>query len=373
LRKLLKGALVLVLAIILSVVALVASLWSGHYINVTLPAPSGPFEVSRVLETWSDDHRADPLFPERRTELVVWIWYPSTGSADRKPAEYRPAHWRRQMPNGVMGTLLWRDISRVHPHSVMDGPLSPKQTRYPVVILRAGAGALTVQYTTLAEELASHGYVVVGFDAPYRTGIVVFPDGRVVTRPPSLNPETMSPEAAERLATGLLAAWVSDIGFVVDRLASSRFGSRLELQKVGVVGHSLGGASAAQFCHDDSRCGAGVDMDGRLFGSVVREGLQRPFMFLLSDHGKAADPLGPRITAEIQSVYDRLPPDRRMKLTLRGANHFTFSDQWLVGNPVVVRILRLVGFLELEPRQGLMAAGESVRRFLDAHLKNAAR
>jgi len=44
-------------------------------------------------------------------------------------------------------------------------------------------------YSTLAEDLASHGYVVVGFDAPYRTGVVVFPDGRVIRETPENNPE----------------------------------------------------------------------------------------------------------------------------------------------------------------------------------------
>src|SRR5437867_3609123 len=73
--------------------------------------------------------------------------------------------------------------------------------------------------TTVAEELASHGYVVVGFDAPGRTGVVVFPDGRIVERSPENNPETVSSEA-ERvdIATKLQTAWVRDVGFVVDRL-----------------------------------------------------------------------------------------------------------------------------------------------------------
>ena len=54
------------------------------------------------------------------------------------------------------------------------------------------------------------------------------------------------------------------------------FRGRLDLDKIGAVGHSLGGASAAQFCHDDARCAAGVDMDGRLFGTVVTEGAPAP-------------------------------------------------------------------------------------------------
>ena len=381
-KRILKGAFALAVASILGLVSLFTLLWVEHDTNLTLPAPSGPFVVSRVAETWTDDHRADSLVesPGRRTELVVWIWYPSTRSPNQKTAEYLPAGWRGELARrqGVLlSTFLTRDLSLVHPHSVMDGTLSPEQSHYPVVILRAGLGALTTQYTTLAEDLASHGYVVVGFDAPYRTGIVVFPDGRVVTRPSSLNPETLTGEAQERLVTKLLTAWVGDIGFVVDRLqqlnasAANRFGGRLDLQKVGVVGHSLGGASAAQFCHEDVRCGAGIDMDGALHGSVVREGIQRPFMFLLSDHGDSLGPADRQILADMRAVYDRLPRRSRMGLLIRGANHFTCSDQLLIRNQAVVRMLCLAGALELEPRRGLMVTGESVRRFLDVHLKGA--
>src|SRR5262249_29689498 len=157
-----------------------------------------------------------------------------------------------------------------------------------------------------------------------------------VTRPPNLNPETLSAGERERLAARLLAAWVSDTGFVIDRLnqlngsPSSRFNGRLDIQKIGVVGHSMGGATAAQVCCEDARCRTGIDMDGRLFGSVIERGLQQPFMFVGSDHGDTRDPVDLRIAAEIQSVYDRLPVDGRLKLSIRGANHFSFADHLLL-------------------------------------------
>jgi predicted dienelactone hydrolase len=170
---------------------------------------------------------------------------------------------------------------------------------------------------------------------------------------------------------------VSDIGFVADRLeqlnasAASPFAGRLDVQKIGIVGHSLGGASAAQFCHDDPRCGAGVDMDGLLLGSVVRDAFQRPFMFLFSDHGNAQGPADRRIAADIRSVYDRLPPDSRTAFVLRGANHFTFSDQFLIRPQALVRLLRLARLFTLEPRRGLSVTAAAVRGFLDVYLKGA--
>src|SRR5205823_1974481 len=133
-------------------------------------------------------------------------------------------------------------------------------------------------------DLASHGYVVVGFDAPYRTGQVVFPDGRVIARRPENNPELLSGADLARLADKLLAAWTADIAFVLDQLArlnssdsSSKFKGRLDMTRVGVFGHSLGGATAAQFCGQDSRCRAGIDVDGSLHGVVIQAGIHKPF------------------------------------------------------------------------------------------------
>jgi dienelactone hydrolase len=189
-------------------------------------------------------------------------------------------------------SLLARDASKVHGHSFRDVAVSRQQRSYPVVIMRAGASSEVTNYSTLAEDLASHGYVVVGLDAPYRTGRVVFPDGRVIGRTPENNPELYSGQAFYRVANKLLAAWTADIGFVLDRLArlnasdaSGKFRGRLDLTRVGVFGHSFGGAQAAQFYHEDPRCKAGIDVDGAPLGSVIQAGIHKPFMFLLSGHG----------------------------------------------------------------------------------------
>ena len=141
--------------------------------------------------------------------------------------------------------------------------------------------------------------MVVGFDAPYRTGRTVFPDGRVIDRRPENNPELCAEKDVSQQAdcmAKLVAAWTADTDYVLDRLErltdsdpSGKFTRRLDMTRVGVFGHSLGGAIAAQFCHDDARCRAGIDIDGQPFGSVVKSGLRRPFMFLLADHHGTSD------------------------------------------------------------------------------------
>jgi predicted dienelactone hydrolase len=239
-----------------------------------------------------------------------------------------------------------------------------------------------VNYSTLAEDLASHGYVVVGFDAPYRTSVVVFPDGRVMRRTPENNPELCA-EKAQALQDGcvskLLTAWTGDIAFALDRLArlnasdpSGRFTGRLNMTRIGVFGHSFGGATAAQFCHDDARCKAGIDVDGQPFGSVVHSGIPRPFMFLLSDHGNESDPVSRQIGANIQSIYDRLPPDGRLRIAIRGANHFLFSDDGaLLKSHILLRVLRMLGIVGIDGRRQLAITTYCIDSFFDAYLKGS--
>jgi dienelactone hydrolase len=387
-RRIFRSFALLAALGVLGVVVLFGSLWLEHRIETTLPIPTGSFAVGRATYVWADDATPDMLAPVPGTkrELLAWVWYPA--AAGQSPAtmdDYLPAPWRAAIERD-RGTLidkfLTRDLSRVHAHSIRNADVSPRQRSYPVAIMRGGASAGVTNYSTLAEDLASHGYVVVGFDAPYRTSVVVFPDGRVMRRTPENNPERClelrNPEQAGCVSK-LLSAWTADIAFALDRLArlngsdaSGRLTGRLDLTRVGVFGHSFGGATAAQFCHEDSRCKAGIDLDGAPFGSVVREGLHQPFMFVLSDQIHSSDPETRQVLANIQSIYDRLPPDGRLRILIRGANHFLFSDDGgLLKSHIVLGTLRMAGITGIYGRRQLAVTAYCVHRFFDAYLKGA--
>jgi predicted dienelactone hydrolase len=178
----------------------------------------------------------------------------------------------------------------------------------------------------------------------------------------------------------LLTAWTADIGFVLDRLErlntsdpSGKFTGRLDMTRVGVFGHSFGGAQAAQFCSQDSRCKAGIDVDGSLHGSVIQAGIHKPFMFLLSGYGDfSSDSETRQIKADIQSVYERLPADARLRIVIRGANHFTFTDDGaLLKSHILLGIFRGLGKLGIDGRRQLAITSYCVHSFFDAYLKGA--
>lgn len=277
-----------------------------------------------------------------------------------------------------MRSLFKRDPTVVRTHSVTDAAISPQRRDYPVVILRAGGSALTTDFTALAEELASHGFIVVGFDAPYRSFVFVCPDGRVVARSSAFNVENANGNLGDPVIGKLLGMWTSDTRFVVDQLErlnaepSGEFAGRIDLQRLGIVGHSFGGATALEFCHDDPRCKSAVDLDGIPFGAVVHDGMAKPVMFLLSDHHREiSDPSSREVLARIDSIYDRLPPDDRFYAVIQTANHFSFSDQILLNSQVVIRVLRLAGLGALDGRRGLAISADYVCAFFDVHLNGA--
>lgn len=364
--------------------ALLAALLLEHRTEIALPMPTGPFAVGRAIDAWTDDV-ADPLAPVQGTkrELLVWIWYPSATAQSTTTEEYLPPSLRTAIESArgpVISKLLTRDLSKVHTHSIRNGDVSPQERSFPVVIMRAGGSAEIANYSTLAEDLASHGYVVVGFDAPYRTNVVVFPDGRTARRRPENNPElclSRSGQERARCVSRVLGAWTADVAFALDRLKqlnmsdpSGKFTGRLDMTRVGIFGHSFGGTTALQFCREDSRCKAGIDVDGAPEGSVIETGVRQPFMFLLSDHSRENDQDSRRIKANIKSIYDRVPPDGRLLLAIRGANHFLFSDDGaLLKSHIVLGALHTLGIVGIDGRRQLAVTAYCLHSFFDAYLK----
>jgi predicted dienelactone hydrolase len=202
-------------------------------------------------------------------------------------APYLPSKWGQlvDQQHGLLGQQLIQSSDSIQTHSFESVPLAPAVAPYPVLIFEPGLGNIPAQYTTLLEDLASHGYIIFAITPTYSSDVVVFPDGRVAEATPagSLDNVTNFQAAGNQL----VKVWAQDVIFVMNQLdrlntvPGNPFHCHLGLRRLGVFGHSFGGATAAEVCQMDVRCKAGIDLDGALVRQCRPDGSCEAF------HGRA--------------------------------------------------------------------------------------
>ena len=347
---------------------------------ITLPAPTGAQAVGRTSFEWIDTARDEPFTddPADHRELVIWMWYPAEPMPAAERAAYLPGLW-----GDLIGDALGLDLDRVAVQAVADAPVASGQPRYPLVLLSPGSGFMPAVYTALAEELASHGFIVVGVNHTYNSTVTVFADGRVVPAAPEAQPQPTDIDEMRAAGVAMTEIHADDLAFVLDRLEqlddeTGPLAGRLDLSRIGVLGHSLGGAAAAELCRVDRRCDAGVNMDGLVWGEAAATGVSVPFLLLMSEHRPCAEVaelenvtvetcegLEALFTESWRTVRDMAQPGSW--LIIEGSRHGSYSDAPFL--PAGAEILRsLVGGATIEPERMWRLTSDLLLAFLDRYL-----
>lgn len=252
--------------------------------RVELPAPTGPYAVGRRTFYWAESRREGPSPQSNaKREIVVYLWYPAARA--RESAEYLPD---LQALSDDLPADVVQSARNLRVPAAQDAPMPTEPRRIPIVIFSPGAGEKALFYSSLEMDLASHGYAVAAIDHTYDS-LVALPDGRVL-RPRSEKRSYPSADA-ERQAMQDGADYRSrDILFVKKKLAGldiekkNTFSGRLDLHRVALVGHSLGGMAAMRACEVDASLGACVNIDGgyraRPYPSDKPLALHQPTMWL---------------------------------------------------------------------------------------------
>jgi dienelactone hydrolase len=279
---------------------------------VVLPRPDGPHPVGRVIATVPVGEGSGE--PGR----AVWVWYPAAGTTVGSPAEYVPDGWYGTLPPEVGLGWLVQDVHAVQAHAVADVAAAPGPL--PVVLLLPGFESAPWMYTSIGEQLASHGYAVALLVPPTTPARVVGGERRTSA---SANDQP-TPAAAEALAAGRAA----DLVALLDALpAVPQVGSRVDAGRAVFAGHSLGGAAAVQACRADDRCIGSVDLDGPL---PLPGGASKQVLLVGADAGCAAvepcsaDGLPPGYADWLRDRRAATPPE--WTLTITGAGHNSFGD-----------------------------------------------
>jgi len=303
----------------------------------------------------ADSTRRDPYHPADATRtLMVRFWYPAAPGQLCQPAEYTSAKvW------AYVSHLSGFPVPSVRTNScqravVATGP-------HPVVLFSHGYTGMLTDSTFLFEDLASRGYVVASIAHTYETTAVELPNGRLIT---SILGSYLGGDSLRMDYESLRfarTARLADIRFLLGELQrlnsriDSPFRSRLRLDRVGVMGHSLGGEVALAALERDPRLRAAVSLDGAVSPEVA-EGSAKPVLLLAAGREHWTD-------EECQLWSGLRGP--RFAVDLRGADHFTSSDAiWMFQN--VPGMAASVGNMGRE--KTIAAIRNYVAAFFDAYL-----
>jgi dienelactone hydrolase len=250
-----------------------------NHLITPFPAPTGPYRVGMVSRLMTDPSRTNRYDIATNSSFMISIWYPA-----QAPAGLRPGRW---LDAAIATHVSWQGYTDRVPylttHALPAAAVAPDQTAYPVVFYSIGLGGVRAETQDQAEELASHGYIVVGMDH-VDCMISVFPNGTVVYSGHVVSFEDLFRSRRE------------DARFVLDQLAGMNqtdplLAGRMDLQRVGIYGHSNGGVTAAEVCLHDDRFRAAVLLDGYVSyatspTNVLRQfGLQKPFLAMFNTEG----------------------------------------------------------------------------------------
>src|SRR5579862_1270624 len=286
--------------------------------SLVLPKPQGPNPIgTRTLVL------ADTV---RHRQLLVRTWFPTESGTvaapymDKRTGAELAREWN--LKSGFEQTVCT--------HAWLDSTII-RQRAFPIVLLEHGSGVVPAIYTSLAEDLASNGYVVIATNHPPDSLIAVFPDGHETKFQPYW------PEKADRRTQGVAlgkfaeSVLVGDVRFILDQfqrlnLNDHFWRGHLDLSRVAIVGHSMGGTTAALALKEDGRVQAGVNLDGSTYPGMNADvrpmALGKPLLFMeTEEHASDPETHGEEYVGSKGNTY---------YVVLAGNEHMAFSDALLV-------------------------------------------
>lgn len=304
-------------------------------IGSPLPAPTGTFKVGRLARhVGASAGTAAP-------GLMLYAWYPANAAATGRPAPYL-AGWPDQQPilrphaeRMFREAFCAFDQGRIFSHALDSAAAA--NGRFPVLVFGHGLGVPGFAYASQFEELASHGYVVMSVEHAPSAAFVLFPDGRVesmdaakwnaIGKLPQDSPELLQFEQAQ-IEGGAVA-----LRRAIDELpsigASGPLAGRLDLDRVGVFGHSFGAMAAMRASQTDRRVRAVLTEDA--FGPGLVAYASEIGKQMTARVGLLFRPLGNNVRGQIERMWSLYPNGTILvTATSPGFAHMSFSDLLLL-------------------------------------------
>jgi predicted dienelactone hydrolase len=310
--------------------------------EIVLPMPTGSYRVGRASFHRIDTSRPETFTPDPtdNREVLFHLWYPA------EPTGGTVAPYVDDIPADEVFRYAFVGVDRLmktRSHAFTGVKVYRGKERYPVIIFSHGLGRVSAHYTTFLENLASHGYVVVGVDSPFFSSALEMPDGRIIQNKSQRNQRRGAREEEAVIQAQDLVFVLNELERINKTDADIGLAGRLELRQVGVFGHSRGGFTAPHACLLDSRFRACLNLDGYpLTPAVMEGGIRQPYMHIEEIAPWLPAPTDEQLAASNQtraqaekdaqaSEQQREKTFSKMSagvylVTVKGAMHNSFSD-----------------------------------------------
>lgn len=230
-----------------------------------LTAPSGLYPVGTTSFDMTDASRTEAYgdIAEGNRKFMVQVWYPAENVEKLQKAPWLSdgdAVTVGLARLGHMPGFAFDQLALVTSNAYADAAVSTAQEKYPVILLSHGWSSSRLLHTNMAEALASNGYIVIGIEHTYGSIATAFNSGDVAYFSEKTLPSIdYSPDFLKN-GNQLIKTFAGDISYVLDSLDAvnqgtlgpSQLKGTLDLNKIGLLGHSTGGGAAVLTAlHDD--------------------------------------------------------------------------------------------------------------------------
>jgi hypothetical protein len=339
----------------------------GMYDGSFLPAPTGPYTVGIRSYHVIDDSREEWFTTDDEVdyrEMMIKVWYPSDYDGFKNRSQYMDEitfDWLRSKGPIPLITIPKNAYTFVNPYLYENIP-SVSNASFPVLLFSPGYDGVDAIYTSFIDELVSHGYIVVSMNHPYVSGVTVFPDDRAVymaNRPGNFSESVEFLRKSQRTV-------IEDSLFVLDIVeelnrTDPMLSGCFDCSKVGMFGHSFGGAATMSCCYEDERIQAGFTLDGVVYDDFLTGSIDTPFLLMCAEN---------RFNhSSYDHVWNQFSSDA-YQVGILGSTHFGFTDVGVLLSHMLPLIpSSTLGFGSIDSNQLIKITRLFERAFFDVFLK----
>ncbi|PKK99740.1 MAG: hypothetical protein CVV57_01430 [Tenericutes bacterium HGW-Tenericutes-2] len=298
-----------------------------------IPKPTGDYLIGTESFIIVDENRNE-IYTEYLNDyrrIKIQLWYPAdtTDGYDQVPWLEDGLIVARGLSKDIGLPLFVLDnTAYIMSNSYHQAPISNSLDSYPIVIISHGWRGFRNLHTDFAEELASLGYIVIGIDHTYGSVATVFDSNDIAYLNSDALPNRESTPDFLVYANRLVSTYAADIQTTIHYLedlnenTTSQFNNKLDLTKIGLLGHSTGGGADVMVALNDDRIDSVLGMDAWVEPidlEDIEKGLSIPSLFIRSETWETGiNNISLNILIENSSVTSLL-------YQIDGTTHFDFT------------------------------------------------